>query len=447
MTRWKTYPNYKDSGIVWLGDVPDHWEAVRLRFRAETNPSRSEVNGSPSTLDVSFVPMESVHEYGGLTLDQTRPLAEVATGYTYFRDGDILTAKITPCFENGKGSIAADLVNGLGFGTTELHVLRPHPELDGRFLFYVTISHAFRNLGAAEMYGAGGQKRVPEDFIKDFRQPCSSLDEQRAIAAFLDRETTRIDGLIEKKQRQIELLQEKRAALISHAVTKGLNPNVKMKPSGIEWLGDIPAHWERKRLKHVTSHIVDCIHATPDYIEDGAYPAIRTADVSPGRLDLGNARRVGEEVFNRQISRLKPRAMDIVYSREGERFGMAALVPPGREICISQRMMLFRVSSKVVVPDFLMWQLNASTVYRQAEQDVNGATSPHVNVETIRNFWLAVPPIQEQRAIANTISFGAQHADKTSERIQKSIERLREYRTALISATVTGKIDVRKEGI
>jgi len=185
------YPAYKPSGVPWLGDVPEHWQPVRLRYRAKVNPTRSELNGTPGDLDVSFVPMESVHEYGGLTLDQTRPLAEVATGYTYFRDGDVLAAKITPCFENGKGSIADGLVNGIGFGTTELHVLRPYPDLDRRFLFYVTISHAFRRLGAAEMYGAGGQKRVPDDFIRDFRQPIPSSDEQKAIAAFLDRETAR----------------------------------------------------------------------------------------------------------------------------------------------------------------------------------------------------------------------------------------------------------------
>jgi len=209
----------KDSGIEWLGDVPEHWHPIRLRYRARINPSRSELNGMPGDLEVSFVPMEAVHEYGGLTLSQTRPFAEVATGYTYFRDGDVLIAKITPCFENGKGSIAQDLVHGIGFGTTELHVLRPCPELDRRFLFYVTISHAFRHLGAAEMYGAGGQKRVPDDFIKDFRQPVPTLQEQRAIAAFLDRETARIDALIEKIRKSIDLLREYRTALITAAVT------------------------------------------------------------------------------------------------------------------------------------------------------------------------------------------------------------------------------------
>jgi len=113
-----TYPAYKPSGVAWLGDVPEHWQPIRLRYRARINPTRSELNGTPGDLDVSFVPMEAVHEYGGLTLDQTRPLEEVATGYTYFRDGDVLAAKITPCFENGKGSIADGLVNGIGFGTT-----------------------------------------------------------------------------------------------------------------------------------------------------------------------------------------------------------------------------------------------------------------------------------------------------------------------------------------
>ena len=209
----------KDSGVEWFGDVPEHWSPVRLRYRAKINSSRSELDGTPGTLDISFVPMESVHEYGGLSLDQTRPLAEVATGYTYFRDGDVLAAKITPCFENGKGSIAQDLVNGIGCGTTELHVLRPYASLGRRFLFYVTISHAFRHLGAGEMYGAGGQKRVPEDFFRNFRQPIPPLAEQRAIAAFLDRETARIDALIEKVDQSIATLREHRIALISAAVT------------------------------------------------------------------------------------------------------------------------------------------------------------------------------------------------------------------------------------
>jgi type I restriction enzyme S subunit len=139
------------------------------------------------------------------------------------------------------GALATGLTNRTALGTTELHVLRASRRLDPRFLYYVTVSDAFRRLGAAEMYGAGGQKRVPESFVENLRHPLPPIEEQRAIAVFLDRETTRIDELVGEKERLIVLLQEGRTALITRAVRKGLDPNVPMKESGVEWLGKIPA--------------------------------------------------------------------------------------------------------------------------------------------------------------------------------------------------------------
>lgn len=171
----QAYSQYKPSGIEWLGDIPSMWPAIRLRFRVKINPVKSEIRGIPEDTSVSFLPMEAVGEYGGLRLEQTQALGDVANGYTYFRDGDVVVAKITPCFENGKGSIADGLENGIGFGTTELHVLRPSSFMDRNYLFYLTISHAFRKIGASYMYGAGGQKRVPDTFIRDSPvEPCSS---------------------------------------------------------------------------------------------------------------------------------------------------------------------------------------------------------------------------------------------------------------------------------
>src|SRR5699024_8983450 len=141
--------------------------------------------------------------------------------------------------------------SGFAFGTTELHVVRPEEKLDRRFLYYLTASELFRELGEGAMYGAGCQKRVPEQFIKDFRIPLPSLPAQRKVAAYLDRKTAEIDTLIEKKRRLLDLLAEKRTALITRAVTKGLDPDVPMKDSGIEWLGEIPAHWDVARLKNI----------------------------------------------------------------------------------------------------------------------------------------------------------------------------------------------------
>jgi type I restriction enzyme S subunit len=154
-----------------------------------------------------------------------------------------------------KGSIASELKNGIGFGTTELHVIRPSSQIDKKFLYYLTISYDFRQFGAGMMQGTAGQKRVPDSFLIDYPVTYPPLPEQRAIAAYLDRATARIDALITKKQRLLDLLAEKRTALISQAVTKGLNPDVQMKDSGVAWLGQMPGHWEVRRVKTITPFV------------------------------------------------------------------------------------------------------------------------------------------------------------------------------------------------
>jgi type I restriction enzyme S subunit len=209
----------KDSGIEWMGKVPEHWQVKRLRFTAKVNPVKSEVAHLLPDTEVSFVPMEAVNEYGGLNLYQTNRIEDVYQGYTYFRDGDVVIAKITPCFENGKGSIATGLANGVGFGTTELHVVRPLLEIDRQFFFYLSISIAFRQSGEAEMYGAGGQKRVPDSFIRDYRCPLPPMEEQQHIVAFLDSQTDKLDAMVEKINVSIDMLREHRTALISAVVT------------------------------------------------------------------------------------------------------------------------------------------------------------------------------------------------------------------------------------
>ena len=198
--RLPPYSEYKPSGIEWLGEVPEHWEVKRGRFCIGVNPPSDGLRRLHPEDEVSFVPMEAVGEYGGLSLDHTRAISEIGSGYTEFDDGDVVVAKITPCFENGKGALATGLVNGIAFGTTELHVLRAAPNLEQHFLFYFTISRLFRGNGEGEMYGAGGQKRVPPEFCKNIRVPLPAVDEQRTIADFLDRETAKINMLVAKKR-------------------------------------------------------------------------------------------------------------------------------------------------------------------------------------------------------------------------------------------------------
>lgn len=446
------YKSYLPTDAGWLKEIPEGWRQIRGRFLMAVNPPARRARELNETEEVSFVPMEAVGEYGGLNLERAKPVDEIGAGYTAFEEGDVVIAKITPCFENGKGAIAQGLKNGVGFGTTELHVLRAGSRLDTRFLFYLTISQAFRALGESEMYGAGGQKRVPPDFAKDFRVPLPPLDEQRAIVRFLDAKTAQIDALIAKKRQLIDMLKERRQALISRTVTRGLPPaaakeaglpaSPEMRQSGVQWFPHFPAHWASTQLKYAASKIVDCPHDTPEYDPTGGFFVVRTADIGAGTLDLSRAYRVNEAEYTRRTRRSKVATSDIVYGREGERWGFAATVSAGITVCLGQRMMQFRAGPRFE-PRFLMWHLNANCVYEQGAIDTAGSTAPHVNVETIRNYRLVEPPVAEQRAIASYIDRQTSRLDALLDKGLEVIDRLNEYRKALVTSAVTGKIDVR----
>lgn len=416
--KWQPYPGYKPSRVEWLGEVPNSWPVTRLRFRAKINPSKAEINGVSGDTMVSFVPMEAVGEYGGLRLDQAKLLDEVANGYTYFREGDVVVAKITPCFENWKGSVAQGLENGLGFGTTELHVIRPADDLDRRYLFYLTITHAFRSVGASYMYGAGGQKRVPDDFIRNFRHPFPPSDEQRSIAAFLDRETGRIDRLMEKKQRQIELLQEKRTALISHAVTKGLDPSASLKDSGIPWLTGVPQEWEVAPLGRVAP--LQRGHDLPSEVrKSGNIPVVSSAGI----------------VDYHSIPKAKgPGVITGRYGTIGEVFYVDNDYWPLNTT-------LYVYDFRENHPRYIYYLILILPFSAHSDK----SAVPGVNRNHLHPLLVLKPPIEDQKAIADFLDQETAKIDVLIAKVQESIDRLKEYRTALISAAVTGEIDVRGE--
>lgn len=194
------------------------WPTKRLRFLVKTITSDDRT--PPSWVDeIAFLAMDAIGTHGSLDLSVTRRIDDVRSGYTKLANGDVVVAKITPCFENGKGALIQGMAGGVGFGTTELHVLKPGPDLDGRYLYYVTVDPRFRKLGEEWMFGAAGQQRVPEDFVRDYRVAVPPLSQQRAIAEYLDRETTRLDSLVAETSGLLNLLSEKRSALIASVIT------------------------------------------------------------------------------------------------------------------------------------------------------------------------------------------------------------------------------------
>lgn len=208
----------KDSGFDWIGQIPAHWAVKRLRHAAPISPSKR-VDGNTNRYDrVVFLPMEAVGADGHIQQSQIRPAKDISEGFTYFRRGDVIMAKITPCFENGKSAHLIDLSSGYGFGTTELHVLRPK-DVSGKFLYYYINRSFFRKIGEAFMVGSAGQKRVSTEYMKDQTITVPPLKEQLEIIEVLDREGAKIETAISIKKSQIDALKEYKTSLINAAVT------------------------------------------------------------------------------------------------------------------------------------------------------------------------------------------------------------------------------------
>jgi type I restriction enzyme S subunit len=395
--------------------------------------------------------MDAIGDNGHLNLEEVRALEVVWQGYTYFRENDVIVAKITPCFENGKGALCRNLVGGIGFGTTELHVLRPGDQVVAPFIFYLTKAYPFRNLGIASMQGAAGQKRVTDNFIKDFSVALPPCSEQKAVADFLDRETAQVDALLAKRQRLIELLQEKRAALITHAVTKGLpstgsgqaTPNVPMKDSGVEWLGEIPAHWEVRQLRRAVRKFVDYRGATPQKMPSGL-PLVTAANIKNGQINFDEAEQfIAEEAYHEWMVRGLPEEGDVLLTTEAPLGETAQIEDP--RIALAQRIILLKADSNCITNEFLKYHFAAGSGKAELWTKATGSTAVGIKAYHLRATLIAVPPLREQKLITKYLDNETIKIDSLIAKIGEGIEKLKEYRTALISAAVTGKIDVRED--
>lgn len=207
----------KDSGVEWLGEVPAHWGIVPLKLLSTLNPRKSGYTGDHSQL-CSFVPMEKL-KTGLMILDEDQIISDVFDGYTYFEDSDVLQAKVTPCFENKNIAVARNMTNGVGFGSSEINVLRPNKKITSQFLYYRLQEDGYMDVCTASMTGAGGLKRVPSEIIENFRIALPDLHEQESIVQHLDAIVLQTDSLVAYAEDGIELLHERRSALISAAVT------------------------------------------------------------------------------------------------------------------------------------------------------------------------------------------------------------------------------------
>jgi len=431
MSQYRAYPAYKDSGVEWIGQVPEHWKIAQIKRISALNPRKSTLSEEKDSL-CTFLPMEKLRT-NAVTLDETRPIHEVYGGYSYFCDGDILIAKVTPCFENGNIAVANGLVNGIGFGSTEINVLRVNGKGHNRFLYYRLQEEQFRTIAKSEMRGTGGLKRVPTDLFESFTIGLPDTDEQATIAATLDQETARIDALIEKKTRFIELLKEKRQALITHAVTKGLDRNAKMKDSGIEWIGQVPEHWEVKpffalvtELNRKNVGLVETNILSLSYGNIIQKPETRNMGLTPESYETYQIVESGEIVF---------RFTDL----QNDKRSLRSAQVTQRGIITSAYM---AVKPQSIDSTYFAWLMRSYDLCK-VFYAMGGGLRQSLKFEDVRRLPVLIPPVDEQSAITNTINAGTARIDALVEKTEQSITLLKERRAAFITAAVTGQIDLR----
>lgn len=432
------YAEYKDSGVATLGLVPSHWQVKRLRFVAELNPSKSEVASLDRQTEVSFLPMDAIGDDGTIRLDETRTLAQVENGYTYFRDGDVVIAKITPCFENGKGAAICGLLDGVGFGTTELIVVRPKPQVTmSDYLGWLFTSPTFRKDAEGAMYGAGGQKRVPDSFVRDYLDAVPPIEEQSAIAAFLDRETGKIDALIAEQEKLLTLLAEKRQATISHAVTRGLNPNAPMKDSGVPWLGEVAAHWNMDRLAALYRETAELGNDELPILSVSIHDGVSDRELDDAELD----RKVTRSDDRSKYKRVRPN--DLTYNMmRAWQGGFGSVAVMGQ---VSPAYVVATPRSELRT-FFIEQLLRTPQAIEQVRRYSRGITEFRLRLywDEFKNIRIALPPLAEQDAILSAITSMTDKFDALSAQAKHGIDVLKERRSALIAAAVTGKIDVRQ---
>lgn len=401
--------------------MSEGWGVKQLSEICEIRPAKRQSKETLSDADdVSFVPMEDL-PIGGkyLSASQIKPLGKVYSGYTYFSDGDVLLAKITPCFQNGKLAIARDLKNGVGFGSSEFFVFRPSEMVNAEFLFYFLSRKNFREDGVAKMSGAVGHQRVPKEFIEDLPVPLPPLSEQKRIVAILDEAFGAIARAKENAARNLANARE-------------LFDSWLMKLESVRG-----QQWTYKDLIEVCSLFVDSPHRTPKYQEQG-FSALRPRDVVSGKLDLNNARRVSETEYLTQCKRHVPQGGDIVYSRELS-FGWAAMLPPSSKVCLSQGMCLFHPSD-VMDGEFLVTMLNGPAGRLQATKAAVGTAHPHINLGSIKGYEIPVPSKDEQKKINSICRKYRDGTDRLEYLYQQKLTALDELKQSLLQKAFTGQL-------
>lgn len=441
--RYKLYPAYKDSGVEWIGRVPAHWNVNRTKFAAKLRSGHTPSRMHPEYWIECTIPWFGLADVWQIRDGQTDYVIETAEKISELGLANS-AARLLPArtvILSRTASVGFSAILGVDMATTQDFVnwvcgstIRPEYLLG----VFRSMQSEFRRL----TMGSTHQTIYMPD-VGAFSTPIPPLSEQDAIVAFVREQTQRIDALVATKERLIELLQEKRTALITRAVTKGLDPNVPMKVSGVEWLGKIPAHWEVKPLTKYVIEKSDYRGKTPEKVPSGIF-LVTARNVRMGFIDYECSREfVAAEEYDEIMRRGLPKNGDILFTTEAP-LGNVARVDR-EDVALAQRIIRFRMNAKHFDSRFTLFAMMSGYFQRQILSLSTGSTAEGLKASKLPMLWLVAAPTSEQTVIVELLDRETARVDALVSRIRDGINHFQELRSALISAAVTGKIDVREE--
>jgi type I restriction enzyme, S subunit len=449
--RWKSYPAYKKSGVEWVPKIPSHWEMQRLKFvlLQRLQYGANEEAGETDVASPRFVRITDINNRGELRDDTFRSLAEEKAKPYLLEEGDVLLARSGATV--GKSFQYRNTWGRCCFAGYLIRARLDQTNCLPDFLNYFTSSINYWDWIASSLIQATIQNVSAEKY-GNLSLPLPPTPEQQTIISFLDRETAKIDAVVAKKERLIELLQEKRAALITHAVTKGLpsigsgqaTPKVPMKDSGVEWLGKTPAHWDvapvYSRYEVALGKMLDAKRVTGEHLA----PYLRNVDVQWNRVNIENLPEMDFHAGERGRYGLRPGDLLVC---EGGEVGRTALWRGELKECFYQKAIhRVRPLSEKDIPRYLYYVMYAAASRGVFVAGGNPNTIDHLTAIQLRHYRLLFPTKEEQVRITAVLDEETAKIDALIAKVRDGIEKLKEYRTALISAAVTGKIDVRDCG-
>lgn len=419
---------------AWIGKKPINWNAIKIKFIAPLVSNK--ITEKPEKL--VYIGLENIEsKTGKLTLDNIQESVESTV--SLFKQGDVLFGKLRPYLAKVYFSEIS------GACSTELLVLRPNSGVDGKFLSYYLISDLFIGVVDSLTYGVK-MPRASWNQVGNLLTPLPTIVEQKAIATFLDKQTSRIDNLITKKQQLIKLLEEKRQALISHAVTKGLNPDAPMKDSGIEWLGEIPNHWEIRRIKSIISSTQNGIWGEDPQNNSDDIICVRVADFDYEHLNISSDNLTTRNIDRQsQLNRIINKSDLLI-----EKSGGGSIWPVGRvvnfqlnERAVNSNFITKLSIKKEIDSRFLTYVFQTAYSLGINTKSIKQTTGiQNLDLASYLDEFIPVPPILEQQAIREFLDKSMHEHDEIEVKISQIISKLVELRSSIIESAVMGKIKI-----